>query len=542
MSVRFHSLKARLALLGLISVLGVCLLSALSLIQTTRIKANLVVFADRHIALNHHATRTYAQGLQMGQALRNIVLDPANRKAYENFAQASESFKEVFGALEPLVKAEDAAAAEELAQRVAAWRPLQAQVLALVQGGEADAARALLTTRETPAWRAVREILLAQVKRSDAAAEGARVSLLADVDTIAVGAAVVGVATLAVVLGATLWVGRAVFRQVGGEPSATAASLARIAAGDLTGEIRPRAGDRDSILAAASDMQAHLAGLVRSIGRGAVSMMQASEAIARNAESVADTAERQSQATSGIAAAVEELTVSIGVMSDNAVHAASLSGQTEGKVQDGLTQVSATTDTIRQVAEGMTAFAETMGELSSKVSGINGIVQAIHEIAEQTNLLALNAAIEAARAGEQGRGFAVVADEVRKLAERTATSTQEISAMIAGVQDSTRVALDNMARTRAVALEGARHMDQTQEAVAGLSTVAAGVREEVDAIRAALDEQRAASTDIARRVEQIAQGIEGTHVSAAASSRSAQELVALAHELEAMTGRFRVSA
>lgn len=114
--------------------------------------------------------------------------------------------------------------------------------------------------------------------------------------------------------------------------------------------------------------------------------------------------------------------------------------------------------------------------------------------------------------------------------------------MIAGVQDSTRVALDNMARTRAVALEGARHMDQTQEAVADLSTVAAGVREEVDAIRAALDEQRAASTDIARRVEQIAQGIEGTHVSAAASSRSAQELVALAHELEAMTGRFRVSA
>ncbi|HNI80563.1 MAG TPA: methyl-accepting chemotaxis protein, partial [Rhodocyclaceae bacterium] len=236
-------------------------------------------------------------------------------------------------------------------------------------------------------------------------------------------------ATLAVVLGATLWVGRAVFRQVGGEPSATAASLARIAAGDLTGEIRPRAGDCDSILAAASDMQAHLAGLVRSIGRGAVSMMQASEAIARNAESVADTAERQSQATSGIAAAVEELTVSIGVMSDNAVHAASLSGQTEGKVQDGLTQVSATTDTIRQVAEGMTAFAETMGELSSKVSGINGIVQAIHEIAEQTNLLALNAAIEAARAGEAGRGFAVVADEVRKLAEKSAHSASEIDAV-----------------------------------------------------------------------------------------------------------------
>ncbi len=114
--------------------------------------------------------------------------------------------------------------------------------------------------------------------------------------------------------------------------------------------------------------------------------------------------------------------------------------------------------------------------------------------------------------------------------------------MIDGVQDSTRIALDNMARTRAVALEGARHMDQTQDAVAGLSSAAADVHQEVDAIRTALDEQRAASTDIARRVEQIAQGIEGAHVSAAASSQSAHALVSLAHELEALTGRFRVSA
>ena len=110
--------------------------------------------------------------------------------------------------------------------------------------------------------------------------------------------------------------------------------------------------------------------------------------------------------------------------------------------------VSATTDTIQKVADGMAEATVTMEELSQKVNSITSIVQAIREIADQTNLLALNAAIEAARAGEQGRGFAVVADEVRKLAELTTKSTQEISNIVGGIRQTSDAAVDALSQVK----------------------------------------------------------------------------------------------
>jgi methyl-accepting chemotaxis protein len=227
-------------------------------------------------------------------------------------------------------------------------------------------------------------------------------------------------------------------------------------------------------------------------------------------------------------------------MSDSANDAHRLSSESENLGRQGLGIVANATETIQAVADGMAEATTTMEELSHKVTSISGIVQTIREIADQTNLLALNAAIEAARAGEQGRGFAVVADEVRKLAERTTTSTQEISEIVGGVCQTTEVAVQAMERAKTRAAEGAERTDSVRGAVTTMSDSSTQVSTSVEAIAAGLREQTAASTDIAQRVELIAHGIEETNAASNASSARTGALVDLAHALKESVQKFRV--
>ena len=316
--------------------------------------------------------------------------------------------------------------------------------------------------------------------------------------------------------------------------------LTRVAGGDLTVHADTRRGDElgDMARSLETTLQS-LRELINGTITSAKSVSGESEAIRKDASNLTHTAEEQSTATSAIAAAVEELTVSIGVMSESANDAGRLSSNSEKQAHDSLAIVSAATDTIRNVADGMTEASVTMQELSNKVANIDSIVQTIRDIADQTNLLALNAAIEAARAGEQGRGFAVVADEVRKLAERTTSSTQEISDIVGGVRHTTNTALGNMSRAKSLAEEGAKHTDGIRSTMMGMDESSIEVRKAVESIATALREQSAASTDIAQRVEMIAQGIERTYSAATESNRRATDLVDLSHALTDKVSRFR---
>ena len=262
--------------------------------------------------------------------------------------------------------------------------------------------------------------------------------------------------------------------------------------------------------------------------------------MASAAQQVASSAGNQSEAASSMAASVEELTVSINQVADNARNLATAAGDSDTAAEEGGIVMGQTINHIREIGGRIQETASAIQSLGQASSEITSIVQVIREVADQTNLLALNAAIEAARAGEQGRGFAVVADEVRKLAERTALATQDISSKIEAIQRGSEAAGKQMEVSVGQVESGMSGADEANAAVGRIKNGVARVEEEVNAISAALQEQGQASNLIAGRVEQVAQISEENCRCAEESARLSRNLAELASHLRNSASHYRV--
>ncbi|HZX30919.1 MAG TPA: PAS domain-containing methyl-accepting chemotaxis protein [Rhodocyclaceae bacterium] len=231
---------------------------------------------------------------------------------------------------------------------------------------------------------------------------------------------------------------------------------------------------------------------------------RAAREVGQGVDSVKQSASRQNESTAAAAAAVEEVTVSIGEVAAHAHSTQEAAAQAGMLSREGAELSARATATILSLADTVKTSAAQVDTLGERSSEVGRIVAVIREIAEQTNLLALNAAIEAARAGEQGRGFAVVADEVRKLAERTGKATQEIGAMIAAIQDDTHKAVDGMRSGAAQVEDGVNLVQEAEQALRSINGQMEQTVRMVDDISAASREQRSAMTELAQDVEQVA--------------------------------------
>lgn len=313
----------------------------------------------------------------------------------------------------------------------------------------------------------------------------------------------------------------------------------RIAEGRLDGSIDTQGRDEVSVLLQAfASMQERLRSMISEIKRSAVELVDAAQSISSASLQLSASAQEQSHSASSMAATVEQLTVSINHVADNAGDAHALSTESGRQSSEGGSVIQETVQSMHLIADTVQASAGQIGELDQHAEQISSIVGVIKGIAEQTNLLALNAAIEAARAGEQGRGFAVVADEVRLLAQRTSNSTQEITDMVKKIQLSTRDAVSNMDIGVQRVKGGVLLAEQAGEAIVHIRQSSSEVVGVVDQISLALREQTAASQDVARSVERIAQMSQQNSQAVAQTSETASDLQRLAQGLEKQVNVF----
>jgi len=289
-------------------------------------------------------------------------------------------------------------------------------------------------------------------------------------------------------------------------------------------------------------MKNNLRDIVHAIAGTAEHVASASEELSSSASLQATGAATQRDQASQVATAMQEMSSTVLQVSENSARAADASRQAAEKARHGGRIVEDALSKMRSIAASVEDTARKVESLGKSSDQIGHIIGVIDDIADQTNLLALNAAIEAARAGEQGRGFAVVADEVRKLAERTTSATKEIAQMIRTIQAETKTAVSAMEGGTLQVEAGVASTVEAGDSLKEIITVSEQVGDMINHIATAATEQSSATEEINHSVEQIARLVKESADGADQSAKACQDLSALALDLQKIVSNFRLGS
>lgn len=321
--------------------------------------------------------------------------------------------------------------------------------------------------------------------------------------------------------------------------SEMAGAANQIAEGDLRVEVKP-ASEEDALGHAFEKMSKSLRNMIGSVTETSGEIVSASGQISSAAEQMAAGAKQQTDQTAQVSTAIEEMTATVIETSKNAAEVSEVATKASEVATTGSEIVAETISGMQKIENVVRSSAKAIGELAKSADQIGEITGVIDDIADQTNLLALNAAIEAARAGEQGRGFAVVADEVRKLAERTTKATAEITGMIKGIQSETSEAVISMEEGTTQVEAGRELADKAGDSLQEILSMNQRVMGMIQQIATAAEQQSAAAEEISRSVDQIANVTQETAKGAADSASESEKLNHRAEGLAKLVSEFKI--
>jgi len=331
-------------------------------------------------------------------------------------------------------------------------------------------------------------------------------------------------------------------RSLSGAIANLKATLNQVAEGNLSAQPDTQRQDELGDMARSlATTLTHLREIIGGVKSAGDSLAEAADQMARELETVIQRGHERAAYMNRASQSILQMSAAAEDIAGSSAQAAGASGEARNRAATGNSHMDNSIAATRRVETAVDNSAAVIQELSAATDRINEITNTIREIADQTNLLALNAAIEAARAGEQGRGFAVVADEVRKLAERTSSSTSDITAMVESIRSKTTQAVEAMSHVHAEVADGVRYARDTRETLDSIVAAAANVtdlaRQIADATQAQLNASQATTRDMDQVVAMSAENSMSLNRVGDISSNLSE----LSHRLQGMIGRFRLN-
>ncbi len=416
------------------------------------------------------------------------------------------------------------------------YREELVKILALIKEGKSQEARQglkLLAPLREPYLNTLADIIKYQDERMTETGKQAD-------HNYALARALIIVATL-IALSLAAFLGIIITRSITKPLNRAVSTAERVADGDLTVEIEANTSDETGLLLKAmKHMTDKLRKMAGDIKQASASMASGSQQLSASSEEITRSMSSQSARASQIATSAEEMAQTVVDIAKNSANIASAATDTATIAEQGAHIVNKSVEESEAIAATVGNSVRVMQTLGDRSKQIGEIVAVINDIADQTNLLALNAAIEAARAGEQGRGFAVVADEVRKLAERTAKATSEIGGMIGSIQTEVGHAVESMDETSKKVAAGLKYSKNAGEQLGTIVSSAASLQGMVQQIATATEEMSTTSEAISGDIQEIASGSSEISSGADQIAQSSTELARLAGDLKVIVEQFKV--
>jgi len=461
-------------------------------------------------------------------------------KEKENLSDFSKTYMEELGKLEKMGTTDkEKGIVTKCKEMLEKAQPIHNRIIELASGKRYAEASQLYLNEARPLSKELAGTLEEMARYGDQSMNGGLKEILNISKGIRIYLLAFGIAAIVLAAVLSLVIGKSIIVPIG-----HMAYLAeRLASGDLTTEARLGRATRDEygvVKTALISVWEKWRALVTDMKSAAGNISLAAQELIGNAQQMSKGSDEQADRSSQVATASEEMSQTILDIAKNVSNIARSASDTVVVAKEGDKIVTKSVDKVKEIAnivDDSAVFVKSLGERSKQ---IGDIVNVINDIADQTNLLALNAAIEAARAGEQGRGFAVVADEVRKLAERTAKSTSEIGGMIRGIQDEVSKAVHSMENATSNVDVGVELVTQAGSALQAIVKSADDLQLMVQQIASAADEMSATSEEINRDIEHIASISKETCATALQVEEASKRLADLSENMETATNQFKL--